>query len=229
MKVYVFTDKNPILKNCFQQENVSAVLEKVAETTDTTDLAVAVYLLTNSSIWTGHLVTEWLGPEDFHHSGKRSWAFIRSFSTPEDLPARFKLIRLAFGLSRRYGKSTVLMYGWKLHFGHFADNIGYLFAHELHHFRRHHLGLHPGEGEQSACRWALQRTKEAGFNVEAVRVHRRKRAKVQSNICILSSRKPKLLQRVKLAVAHLCPADLKELERWVYQRRATLEVKEQDK
>jgi len=138
---------------------------------------VAVYLLSDSSIWEGEQMPEWLAAEDFHRHAGWSLAFIQSFEPPKNSPERFKLIRLAFGLSQRYRKSSANVYGWRLRFRSFEDHLAYLFAHELHHFRRYHLGMHDGEGEQSACRWAVQRSKESGFQVEGARIRCRKRRK----------------------------------------------------
>ena len=223
MKTYIFTNKYGALEDCYRQENVNAVLARVAATTDTTDLVVAIYLFDNSSVWRGHEISKWLGQADFHQYAGRSLAFIRDFDVPKDLPEKFKLIRMAFGLSRRYCKSRVLMYGWRLRFDSFEDHVAYLFAHELHHFRRFHLRLHHREGEQSACKWAMERVKEEGFVVDAVRERNRKRKKAKrKTIRILSRSNPKLLRRVKVSVSYLCPEDLLELERWIYTRRAKL-------
>jgi hypothetical protein len=224
MKVCVFSDKEQISKDCFRQENINATLAVIAETTDTTDLVVAVYLLGDSHTWRGCLISKWLTPTDYLICSKRSWILTRSFETPQDLPARFKLIRLAFGLSRRYSKSTLFMYGWKLSFRDFNDHLAYLFAHELHHFRRYHLGLHPREGEQSACRWAVERTKETGFRVEGVRIQNKKRRKTgKPSIRVPIKRNPKLLRRLKMSASHLCSEDLKDLTYWADRRVSATE------
>lgn len=219
MKVYIFTEKNPRPKGCHQEKNLNAILEKVAETTSTDDLVVAVYLLNKSSVWRGEMISKWLAPTDFYRYARRCMAFIRCFEIPKGLPERFKVIRMAFGLARRFRKSRVNMYGWRLRFGSFDDHLAFLFAHELHHFRRYHLRMHPREGEQSACKWALQRTREADFRVEGARVHSRKQQRAeQKDIHVPVERNPKLCRRAKLILSHLCPEDLKEVLLWTERR-----------
>ena len=51
----------------------------------------------------------------------------------------------------------------------FLDQLAFLYAHELHHFRRYHLRMHRGEGEQSANRWALNYVISLGFRVTGSR------------------------------------------------------------
>ena len=110
MKTYIFTNKDTMLKDCYQAESIQVVLEKIAENTDTTDLVVAIYLLKGARVWRGELFEEWLKPTDFYHNAKRRMAFIKCFEIPKGLPKRFKLIRVAFGLARRFGKGRVNMY-----------------------------------------------------------------------------------------------------------------------
>lgn len=223
MKIYLFTNQNRASKDCFRRENISSVLRRAADGTDTSDLVVGVYLLSNNSIWQGHAIREHLGPENFHCHTGRKWAFVRSFEAPRDLPVKYGLIRMAFGTSAHYPKTVKDNYGWKEWIQSFDDHVASLFAHELHHFRRHHLGLHPGEGEQSACKWALQQTEEAGFQVQGHRDRRRKSRKAsKKNIRVPSNRNPKLLRRIKMSASHLCPEDLKELENWAYMRSNTV-------
>jgi len=174
MRVYVFTDMDRTSEDCYQQDSIEAVLRRVAEGTDTNDLVVGVYLPSKSHGWRGQLLLEWLDPESFHDHAGRKFAFARNFKRPKDLPERFKLIRLAFGLSGKYDHSVVDVYGWRVHLDSFEDHVAYVFAHELHHFRRYHLGMHPGEGEGSATRWGLERAWEAGYSVWGVRIPRRK-------------------------------------------------------
>jgi hypothetical protein len=219
MRVYFFTEEIAVPKNCYRPERIRTVLEKAAEATDTGDLVVAVYLLSNTAIWGGLMVTGCLSPPDFYHGSGRDWAFVRRFGLPEDLPEQYKLIRMVLSASARYPTTTKDTHGWRLRFQSFDDHVAYVFAHELHHFRRYHLGLHPGEGEQSAGKWAVQRSKEAGFQVEGIQIRRRKRLKAyKKDIRIPQKRNPKLVQRVKLIGSQMHPEDLTQVVRWMENR-----------
>lgn len=226
MKIYVFSEDSHLLKSPYGLEAIRTVLEKVAATTDVRELVVAVYLRSCSTIWGGEHVVEWLEPESLCRRAGRDWSFVRSFEPPTDLPQRFKLIRMVFGTSARYPKTTVDGYGWKERFERFEDHLANLFAHELHHYRRHHLGLHPGEGEQSACRWGVARAQEAGFSVRAVRV-RRRRLQTQKEIRIPSRQNPLLVRRAKSMLSHLSVQDLEEVTAWIEQRSSHLEAQAQ--
>jgi len=174
------------------------------------------------------MVTECLHTTEFSHKLRRQWAFVRSFKPPEDLPEQY--IRMVFGTAARYPQKSRNNHGWQLRFRGFDDHVAYLFAHELHHFRRRHLGMHPGEGEQSACRWAVQRATETGFRVEGVRIRSRRRCKTGNrNIRIETKRNPQLLRRLKISASHLCPEDLKDLAYWADRRGSTTKVIQQKK
>jgi hypothetical protein len=108
------------------------------------------------------------------------------------------------------------VYGWQVSCPDFSGHLAYLFAHELHHFRRHHLGMHPGEGEQSACRWALARMIEADFDVTGERVQTGRR-KVKP-LKLSGRRRPKLLKKIKKNARRLNEEDLKALQRWTRKR-----------
>ncbi|MFA5140249.1 MAG: hypothetical protein WC728_13540 [Elusimicrobiota bacterium] len=162
MKVYIFRYR--VAYRPEFQQNLLASLDKIAETTETKDLVVAVYL-TRGKQWAGHLLRQPMTSARFARRRGR-WAFTQGFQTPADLPEKFALIRLKLGMqagSKRFADS----YGWSYRCGGFYfDGVANLFAHELHHFRRWHLGLHPRESEHSANKWALARAREAGFQVE---------------------------------------------------------------
>lgn len=179
MKVYVFAEDNSVRGNLCQPDRIRNVLEKVAATTETAGLVVAVYLLGGSNRWGGHMIPGCLDRTQFYSHSGRGWAFIRSWPPPADLPERFNLIRMVFGTAARYPRTTQDNHGWKQRFPSFDHHLASLFAHELHHHRRHHLGLHHGEGEQLACKWEIQRAKEAGFDVVSHRVHGRRRRRIQ--------------------------------------------------
>lgn len=230
MKVYIFPDKNAVVeKNYDKEEDIINVLERIAETSNTADLVVAIYFLENSCIWRGATYTEWFTPTDFHRYTKRIWAFIRVFDIPKDLPSQFKLIRIVLGMPARYPKTTTGRYGWRYKYSNFKDHIANVFAHELHHFRRYHLEMHPKEGEQSACKWGVEQTKKAGFFIDAKRILKQKSRKVKKKITrIPTGYNPRLLRRIKQSSAHLSQEDLEVLQVWISHRICTL-IKHQKK
>lgn len=145
--------------------DLQQVLETIAQDTDTRDLVVVLYLLPNSR-WTGGTAycRSWLSPTDFI-TRRGKWHISADFDLPADLPLRFKLIRMLLRTRVNYPLFERDRYGWEFNYTSFKDHLALLFAHELHHFRRYHLGLHPHEGEKSANRWALQQAQKLGFGV----------------------------------------------------------------
>jgi hypothetical protein len=146
------------------REAVLSILERVAEGTDTRDLVVALYRVAGRHQCRGTAyVDHWVTPEAFL-ADRGSWKLTKRFGVPPDLPGRFKLIRMRLdGDLRFFPRTERDGYHWEFRYDSFEDQLAVLFAHELHHFRRHHLGLHPRGGERSANRWALSRAQEAGF------------------------------------------------------------------
>ena len=71
-------------------------------------------------------------------------------------------------------------YGWQHCYNSLQDRLAFLFAHELFHFRRFHLGLHPGGGEQAANKWALSHVQSCGFSVKSLKIKRKKRKSKKS-------------------------------------------------
>jgi hypothetical protein len=143
------------------------VLEAAAQGTDTHSLVVDIYLLANCSIWRGDCRQPRHRAEPEGRAGHEQ---------PADNPTRSGNaitrpdIRIILGDKWLCGGEITTRYGMHLKCRGFLDGLAFLFAHELHHYRRHHLGLHPGEGEVSADRWALDRVQQAGFAVEGQRV-----------------------------------------------------------
>lgn len=218
MKAYVFSDKGAIEKSGLDEKGVLNVLERVARTTDTDDLVVAVYLLNGHSNWKGLCKVGGLARGDFARKS-RGWSFVKRFPLPDDLPRRFQLIRLSFGMAGTYPQNVSDVYGWEVHCPNFAGHLAYTFAHELHHFRRYHLRMHPGEGEQRACQWALTRMVEARFPVRGERVRMRRR-RAPKAIKLKVRANPELLEAVKTDARRLGIEDLQELQRWTRERIA---------
>lgn len=176
MKVYLFSKNNfeKILQIDF--DSVIQILRQIAYETDTEDLVVAIYFLCRCK-WTGGTahVRRWISPAEFIATRGR-WKFSKDFPLPSDLPPKYKLIRLLFDLNLpKYPLKQNDYYDWIFHYSSFQDHLALLFAHELHHFRRFHLGLHKGEGEQSANRWALNYVRNLEFNVTGSKILRSKK------------------------------------------------------
>lgn len=143
------------------------VLEAVAQDTDVQSLGVDIYLLPDSGIWRGDCrqPRHRAAPEG-RPGGEQPAAEVpqpgNTLAEPD--------IRIILGDKWLSGGEITTRYGMHLKCQDFLDGLAFLFAHELHHYRRHHLGLHPGEGEVSADRWALERVQQVGFNVQGQRV-----------------------------------------------------------
>lgn len=178
MRFYLFVPPGGIKNPEFDKKRVEATLHKVADGTDTSDLVVVLYL-TNNSRWTGGTayVRSWLTPALFKPV-RGKWRIFSHFSTPRDLPPQFKLIRLHLrALSELYPLQEQDQYKWQHRYFSFEDHLAHLFAHELHHFRRFHLGFHPGEGENGANKWAFKKMTSLGYRVTSEKLPQRKKKK----------------------------------------------------
>lgn len=168
MKCYFWGEDVALNGHSTDIESVEAIFEKIATGTDTRDLVVSCYFLSRSRWYGGSAyVRNWILPNEFSTS-RGKWRFTRYFPRPDDLPARFKLIRLLVVqnlLTNHFPLKLKDGYGWEFEYQNEESYLALLFAHELHHFRRYHLGLHPGEGEKSANRWALKHVQQLGFPV----------------------------------------------------------------
>ncbi len=172
MENYIFSSQH----NSIDKKRILNCLSQIADSTDTSALIVALYLLpgVNKTRGTAY-VHKNLTPQNFT-TGQGKWAFTKKFIIPDDLPATYKLIRLRIdSSSKRYPYIEKDIYGWEFFYPSFIDHLTTLFAHELHHFRRYHLHLHPGQGEQSANKWAVQHVQSLGYRVKARKVRKRKR------------------------------------------------------
>jgi hypothetical protein len=177
MKVYLFTNPAYLDKNKIRQEQCFAILEKMASSSDTSDLVTALYLIRGHLLNRGTAyVRKWMTSS--HFTTKRGkWALTSQWELPENLPEKFKLIRIRLDANPRlYPKKELDTYGWLFEYETFYDHLAVLFAHELHHFRRYHLGLHPKEGENGANRWALAHAQSLGFRVRGEKQPSSKRA-----------------------------------------------------
>ncbi|MBL7222952.1 MAG: hypothetical protein ISS72_03780 [Candidatus Brocadiae bacterium] len=220
MQVHIFRETGAKPGQECSDGHITHVVERISGATDTNELVVAVYLQTKGAAWRGEYckVGRILSPWDFvPRSGHFSMA--KAFGTPDGLPDKYVLIRMLFGTGARYPKSCHDSYGWTLDVESFEEHLAYLFAHELHHYRRHHLGLHPREGEQSANKWALARLNEVGYAIVHSRTATRKRRPGRKTMRIPAGRNPELLRNLKLGASHLGFEDLSELHAWIASRR----------
>lgn len=166
MKVFYFSDVDWQKQLNCTHNDLMTVFKNITAQTDTSGLIIAVYFLGRISGSGGiAYVQKWLSQKQFVSTRGR-WKFTQKFPLHQTLPERFKLIRLYFGVKHlRYPLSMQDIYGWQLRHHSFLDHLAFLLAHELHHFRRHHLGLHQREGENSANKWALNWVIENNYHV----------------------------------------------------------------
>jgi len=166
MKIYQFADPRLLGQIDTSLAEIHDTVMQVSEGTATHDLVVSHYLVETHSWSGGAAYTRiWMTPETFA-TNRGKWRITSCFTKPENLPPRFKLIRLLpLSKYRPYPIVQKDGYGWEYQYNSFRDQVATLFAHELHHFRRYHLGLHTGEGEKSANRWALAHVQSLGFKV----------------------------------------------------------------
>jgi len=183
MKVYYFADTDWKNHLDISTDELTSVLTPVSSGTDIKDLVLAVYMINRNIASSGvAYVQNWLTQKQFITFRGR-WNITKNFPTPNDLPIKYKLIRLQFGINYlHYPLRQQDSYGWELSFNTFIDHFAFLYAHELHHFRRFHLGFHPREGENSANKWALQKVRELGFDVAGEKLSHKTRKGISKRI-----------------------------------------------
>jgi len=175
MHIYYFFKNSTDQTLATELKTTENILSAVAQDTDTNDLVVTIYFLRRCR-WIGGtaIVKKWLAAADLTTKRGR-WKFTQAFLPPETLPSRYKLVRLVFDLDVfHYPIKQQDTYGWIFQYHSFNDHLAFIFAHELHHFRRYHLGLHKGEGEHSANQWALRHVTALGFSVTGSRIKQKK-------------------------------------------------------
>lgn len=178
MKIYTFSEPNLLSQINTTTVDIQNTLHRISDGTDTSELVVSTYLIETNS-WAGGTAyaKTWLTP-DFFSTRRGKWKITSFFEVPTDLPGKFKLIRLLpIGKFRSYPRIQKDGYGWEFRYETFIDHLATLFAHELHHYRRFHLGFHPGEGEKSANRWALGHAQLLGFKVKGYFADKEKQQK----------------------------------------------------
>jgi hypothetical protein len=153
------------------------ILTTIAKGTNTTDLVVAHYMETSCN-WNGGTAyaANWHTQDSFNTS-RGKWKFTKDYDMPKSLPQKFKLIRMQINPSANYPHTEMDRYGWRHSYGTFEDQLAFLFAHELFHFCRYHLGQHPGGGEHAANKWALGHVQSIGYSVKSERIKSKKRGR----------------------------------------------------
>ena len=181
MQLHVFTSRGVVRRADGVEALVHGVVETLVAKTDTRELVVAAYLLGHKDCWHAEATTRQVTRRVFARGG-RHWRFVERFAVPPGLPRRFHLIRMAFGMRARYPMTVHDVYDWELRCERFEDLLAYTFAHELHHFRKYALDLHPREGEQAACRYALTVAPAAGYDVRGRRVKTPKKRMIDPQV-----------------------------------------------
>ena len=173
MNAYLFAEAGALRKLGSSEEEVQEVLGSVARGTPAEALVTCVYLLRRSRSWRGVYYRLWQDPDSFL-ARRGHWGISTRFETPADLPRRYRLIRVLLGARLTYPMRARDRSGFEHSYQSFRDHLADLFAHELHHYRRYHLGLHPREGEVGANRWALKRVRSLNFAVEGRQLPRQR-------------------------------------------------------
>jgi hypothetical protein len=189
MKVYIFlSEHNPKTKD-IDLDGIRHVIDTVAHGTDTSDLVVSIYFNTKSLRNGGTaLAQNWVMPHHFH-PGRGTWRQFTHYPIPQDLPHRFKLIRLVMMTDHAlYPLIQKDIYNWVHRYESFQDHLAHIFAHEMHHFRRYHLGFHEKEGEHSANLWATHHVRSLGYQVSSEKLSpaRRSRKKKINLSCMIN-------------------------------------------
>lgn len=182
MKTYIFTNRSGLPPR-FDRNLIIKTIEHISNDTDTKDLVLAMYLLKGPRQVRGTAYARaWSTPERFVTS-RGHWKITRRWEIPIDLPEKFKLTRMRLDAWEHYPRTETDRYGWQFTYKRFIDHLATLYAHELHHFRRYHLGLHPREGENAANHWALEHARSLGYPVEGRKLSdKTKRTSLQSRL-----------------------------------------------
>ena len=164
-----------------KRHQINLMFSRIAASTDTSHLVTVVYFITGIHEARGIYIRRWTTPATFR-SSRGKWAFSREFSLPDHLPDQFRLIKMRVDGLSKFPRQERDAYGWSFTYHRLEDHLATLFAHELHHFRRYHLNLHPREAEQGANRWALSHVRALGFRVSGKRIRPHGRSLLKKKI-----------------------------------------------
>jgi len=218
MNVRIFRLNNST-KSEWDDATIRTTTDRIIEAsnTPTDNLEVHVFF-DDSADWHGAMYQQKFSSDEFHYHTRGEWKIVNSFDPPHDLPEKYALIRLKFGSFLRYPLQTTDQYDWHYQFNYFEDHLADLFAHELHHYRRYHLAMHHGEGEQSANKFVMSMTKQADFNVKGEKIISKKRRTKKKTIKIPVKSNPALLRKLKIMASKLDSKGLHELCHWADNR-----------
>lgn len=154
---------------------VEGTIRRIAEGTDTSGLVVLVHLSRRTARWGGVFYSSDVSLEALRKL-RGPWREVHGDGVPPGLPSSFPLIEVSIGAKRAsYPLADDNRNGFRIECASFHDHLAYIFAHELHHYRRYKLGMHHREGEKSADKWAVVRARTAGYfvNIQKSPVSRR--------------------------------------------------------
>lgn len=179
MNIFIYHNNNQLKQSSLSTEHIKKLIHHISEGTDISALVIALYFLPGIHQTRGIYLRKWINPSHFR-TGRGKWAFTSLFELPSNLPEQFRLIRMRLdGRQQFFPREDHDAYGWCFNYQNLEAQLATLFAHELHHYRRYHLNLHPNEGEHSANRWALSRVRSLGYRVtgERMKIKKQKRRK----------------------------------------------------
>jgi hypothetical protein len=137
------------------------VLHQVADGQGQPWLVIAVYL-TDGVQWAGKIYGAIHTPAMFRQA-EDHWTLVQRWPAPNDLPDRYRLIRLRIGQDTPYPYRDTDEYGWQWVFPSFASQLAVLARHEFEHLSR------PQHDEHLASRWALDFVqRRLGYPIRAV-------------------------------------------------------------
>lgn len=165
MRVLLYAANQSFERLKTNRNSLKDILHHVAEGTDTESLVVLISLEHSTRRWGGAFY-----PGDIPRGRLRRlrgpWRKAHPDGIPPGLPETFRLIEVHIGSkSSSYPCRDLNRNGFLVSLPSFDAHLAYIFAHELHHYRKHHFGLHPNEGEKGADRWAAARACDLGFEV----------------------------------------------------------------
>ncbi len=185
MRVLIYSPAGAFRSFATDRMRVEGTVRRIARGTDTRRLLVVVQLNPDTSGWSGAFYSKDISRHALHRM-RGPWKSAHSGGIPPGLPDKFALIEVSMGCNGiSYPRVEYNQNGFRIWLRSFHAHLAYIFAHELHHYRRYKLGLHGREGEKSADKWAVGRACEMGYAVslKPCRKHdssRRKRRTVPS-------------------------------------------------
>jgi hypothetical protein len=175
MRVVMYSDDGALRKVGMDRDRATGLMHRVAADTQTEGLIAILSLESSRKRWGGAFYPGDVVPARMQRL-RGPWRTEHPDGIPPGLPDKFRLIEVHIGTrGASYPRTDHNRNGFKLWFSSFDSHLAYIFAHELHHYRKHHLGLHPRQGEKGADRWAAARVCELGMPLEMTAFKPRRR------------------------------------------------------